>query len=112
MDTTTIKGHRLYKAYFHGSGTHLLTCGACLLTSNKLGGVLEESVMWPGNIERRCFICDRMASAKTDEPIPRDRLMMARVMLIRWMNEHTTHPAAMRVNQKLYWIEESLRHRA
>lgn len=111
MDTTTIKGHRLYRAYFHGSGMHLLTCGDCLLASTRLGGVLEESVGWPGAIEARCMICDRMVSAKVEEPISRERLLLARKRLLGWMSEHTTHPAAMRANRKLYWIEESLRRR-
>ena len=112
MDTTTIKRHRLYKAYFQTSRRNLLSCGRCLLASDRLGGVLANSVCWPGEIERKCDLCGRMATAKTVEaPERRERLMLARRRLLRWMSGHTTHPAAMQANRKLYWIENALRRR-
>ena len=112
MDTTAIKKHRLYRAYFYGSGSYLLTCGACLLTSNRRGGILDESVTWPGNIEARCMICDQMASAKVENGEGRmERLKLARVKLLEWMNKNTTHPDAAAANRRLYRIEETLRGR-
>lgn len=112
MDTTTIKGHRLYRAHFESSRRNLLSCGRCLLEAHRFGGVLEGSVSWPGDIETKCDLCGRVASARTEKrPGRQERLMLARSRLLRWMNQHTLHPAAARANQRLYWIEETLRGR-
>lgn len=111
MDTTAIRGGRLYQAAFHESGV-LLVCGKCLKAANKVSAFIAESVCWPGMKETNCDLCGEMASAITKTDVNKGpRLLEARMALKEWMHENTAHPRYMAANQKLFAIEHELRVR-